>query len=509
MYTEKDITLIHEKGLTEELVNKQIDRFRNGFSYLKVISPATVGNGIISLNNNEKTECIYAWEDYLHSGGSVEKFVPASGAASRMFKDLYAFLDSKKQSPETKFEKEFFSNIQKFAFYDALNNVCSAKTGMNIIDLISNGNYSEIVQLLLNPEGLNYGNLPKALLQFHKSGNEIRTAIEEQLEEGAQHAKNSNNVVNIHFTVSPEHHKLFTDLIGEKKQKIEEKYGVEFNISMSEQKSSTDTIAVNEDNTPFRDNEGSLLFRPAGHGALIENLNERDSTVIFIKNIDNVVPYDKRDTTIEYKKALGGYLIHLQSQISKYLGLLRSGHYTINDLREIIYFMHNKLCVRYKDTKNLDDSELAIYLINKLDRPIRVCGVVKNDGEPGGGPFIAYNPDGSTSLQILESSQFDENDKDSQELLKGSTHFNPVDLVCYIKDIKDNNFDLSKFVDADTGFISKKSKDGKSLKALELPGLWNGAMSDWNTIFIEVPIETFNPVKTVNDLLRTMHQNHK
>lgn len=272
---------------------------------------------------------------------------------------------------------------------------------------------------------------------------------------------------------------------------------------MSEQKSSTDTIAVNKDNTPFRNSDGSLLFRPAGHGALIENLNERNADVVFIKNIDNVVPMSKRDITIRFKQIIGGYLILLQKAIAKYLTLIDSGNYTIEDLREIIHFVHDKLSIRYPETKFLDDSELAIYLRDKLNRPIRVCGVVKNDGEPGGGPFIAFNSDGSFSPQILESSQFSD---ESKGLMAEATHFNPVDLVCYIKDMNGEKFNLPDYVDHNTGFISEKSKDGKELRALELPGLWNGSMSDWNTVFIEVPAETFNPVKTVNDLLRPMHQ---
>ena len=274
---------------------------------------------------------------------------------------------------------------------------------------------------------------------------------------------------------------------------------------MSTQKSSTDTIAVNKDNTPYRE-DGKLLFRPGGHGALIANLNEIDSDVVFIKNIDNVVPNANRAKTIRYKKVIGGLLIQTQRQIDKYLKLLNSGDYTMDQVLEIVRFLQRQLCVRNEDTKHLEDSELVVYLKAKLNRPIRVCGVVKNDGEPGGGPYIAYSQDGTTAPQILESSQIDSNDKRSVELMTAATHFNPVDLVCFIKDVDGNKFDLTKFVDPKTGFISEKSKSGHEIKALELPGLWNGAMSDWNTIFVEVPAETFNPVKTVNDLLRKAHQ---
>ena len=274
---------------------------------------------------------------------------------------------------------------------------------------------------------------------------------------------------------------------------------------MSEQKPSTDTIAVNMDNTPFREN-GKLLFRPGGHGALIENLNDVDAQVVFVKNIDNVVPRTLRDVTIKYKKIIGGVLVEIQKKVAEYLTLLDGGNYTIEDLREIVKFVQRTLFVRNEETKILEDSELALYLRKKLNRPIRVCGVVKNEGEPGGGPYVAYNQDGTTSLQILESSQIDKNDAAAMALMKGATHFNPVDLVCYICDYKGKKFNLPEYVDKNTGFISEKSKSGHEIKALELPGLWNGAMSDWNTIFVEVPIETFNPVKTVNDLLRPAHQ---
>ena len=294
-------------------------------------------------------------------------------------------------------------------------------------------------------------------------------------------------------------------MIADKVPAMEKEWGVKYNVSMSEQKASTDTIAVNMDNTPYREN-GKLLFRPAGHGALIENLNDIDADVVFVKNIDNVVPRALRDVTITYKKVIGGYLVKIQKKIAAYLKALESGAYTIDDLREMVKFTHDVLSIRYEQTKNLDDSELAIYLKGKFNRPIRICGVVKNDGEPGGGPYLAFNADGSSSPQILEAAQIDSSKPEAVELMKSGTHFNPVDLVCYIKDTKGNKFDLKKYVDKDTGLISEKSKSGVTIKALELPGLWNGSMSDWTSVFVEVPIETFNPVKVVNDLLRPQHQ---
>ncbi len=506
MFSANDLKIMDKKGITPEMVESQLSVFKEGFPYLKVLSPASVGNGILRLTSGEELDCIYSWENYMHAGGKVEKFVPASGAASRMFKNIFEFIQSNRQIPETKFEKEFFDKIHNFAFYKELNSKCNKVMGMDIPFLISDGHFQDIARLLLYPEGLNYGNLPKGVLKFHINDGKVCSALEEHLEEGAQYACNDTKTVSVHFTVSPEHRSEFEKIISKEIIRLQDKYSITYNVTMSEQKPSTDTIAVTMDNTPFRENDGNLLFRPAGHGALIENLNDIETETVFIKNIDNIVPANKREDTIRYKKIIGGYLISLQKRIAKYIRLLKSGHYTIEDVRDIIHFLHDKLNIRNSETKHLEDSELVVYLINKLNRPIRVCGVVQNDGEPGGGPFIAYNSDGTTSPQILESSQFDTNDSTSQEILNNASHFNPVDLVCYIKDFEGNKFNLPDFVDKNTGFISEKSKNGKSLKALELPGLWNGAMSDWNTVFIEVPILTFNPVKTVNDLLRDMHQ---
>ena len=312
--------------------------------------------------------------------------------------------------------------------------------------------------------------------------------------------------MNLHFTVSHDHLELFKKHIAENLPKFEAKYGVKYDVSFSEQKPSTDTVAVNPDNTLFRNSDGSLLFRPGGHGALIENLNEIDGDVIFIKNIDNVVPDRLKPETVEWKQIIAGVLVTLQKQAFEYLNILDSGKYDHAKLEEIIRFVQQDLCCRKSDIKELEDAELVIYLRKKLNRPMRVCGVVKNVGEPGGGPFLTYNQDGTVSLQILESSQIDKNNAEYMKMFTGGTHFNPVDLVCAVKDYKGNAFNLPDYVDPSTGFISSKSKNGKELRALELPGLWNGAMSDWSTVFVEVPLGTFNPVKTVNDLLREQHQ---
>ena len=329
--------------------------------------------------------------------------------------------------------------------------------------------------------------------------------MEEHLVEAALYASSNGEAI-VHFTVSHDHLELFKQMVAEKADKYAQRYGIKYNISFSVQKPSTDTIAANPDNTPFRNEDGSLLFRPGGHGALIENLNEIDADVVFIKNIDNVVPDRLKAETVTWKQVIAGVLVTLQKQAFNYLKVLDSGQYNHEKLEEIIRFVQRDLCCRKADIKELEDAELVIYLRKKLNRPMRVCGVVKNVGEPGGGPFLTYNQDGTVSLQILESSQIDKNNEEYMKMFTEGTHFNPVDLVCATKDYQGNAFDLPKFVDPSTGFISSKSKNGKDLKALELPGLWNGAMSDWNTVFVEVPLGTFNPVKTVNDLLRDQHQ---
>lgn len=504
MFNEQDLNLFKERNVSVEQIEAQLDAFKTGFPFLKLESAATVGNGILKVSESDKEHYISVWDRFLAEDGNILKFVPASGAASRMFKALFSFLDTDGTVLDGFMEK-FFANIHKFAFFEDLNAVVVSKNGADIDALIAQKNYKPIVASLLEKEGLNYGSLPKALLKFHKTGAEIHTALAEHLEEGAQYAKNKEGHVNVHFTVSGEHRELFEKEIARVKPLFAELYGTVYDISMSEQKASTDTIAVNMDNTPFREN-GRLLFRPGGHGALIENLNDVDADVVFIKNIDNVVPKTKRESTVAYKKIIGGVLVDVQQKIAEYLRLIENGNYTAGQIQEIEKFVEETLCVKNGKTAQMEESELVAYLIRKLNRPIRVCGVVRNEGEPGGGPYIAYNQDGTASLQILESSQIDKNDVEAMALMQGATHFNPVDLVCYIVDYKGNKFDLTKYVDKNTGFISEKSKSGHEIKALELPGLWNGAMSDWNTIFVEVPVDTFNPVKTVNDLLRLAHQ---
>ena len=505
MITPEDKILLEKKGISESQIAEQLACFEKGFPFLQLDGAASIEKGILVPQGDEIDAYLQAWDAYKQGEKTIVKFVPASGAASRMFKDMFEFLGADYDVPTNAFEKKFFDNVHNFAFFADLNAACEKNNGKGIDALMAEGNYKAVVANLLESAGLNYGALPKGLLKFHSYENGVRTPLEEHLVEGALYAAGKTGQVNVHFTVSTEHRELFKQLVDEKVAEYAQKYGIEYKVSFSEQKPSTDTIAADMENKPFRDN-GKLLFRPGGHGALIENLNDLDADIVFIKNIDNVVPDRLKDETVTYKKLIAGVLVTLQKKAFEYLELLDGGKYTHEQLEEIIRFVQQNLCCRKNDIKDLEDAELVIYLRKKLNRPMRVCGMVKNVGEPGGGPFLAYNPDGTISLQILESSQIDMKDPEKKAMFEKGTHFNPVDLVCAVRNYKGEKFNLVDYVDKATGFISYKSKSGKELKALELPGLWNGAMSDWSTIFVEVPLGTFNPVKTVNDLLREQHQ---
>jgi len=507
MLTKSDLQQLIAKCISVNQIEEQLTCFEKGFLFLSLQSSASIEKGILSIPENEQNTYIDVWTNYLNENKTIVKFVPASGAASRMFKDLFEYVDSSETTINTPFLKRFFDNIKKFAFYDQLQKACLKNENHTIEELITIGEYKKVLKNLLSESGLNYGQLPKGLLLFHSYPEGERTALEEHLVEGALYASgdSKDEKINIHFTVSPEHRKLFEKLVDLKKQKYTEQFNKIYHIYYSEQKPYTDTIAVDSENQPFREN-GKLVFRPGGHGALIENLNDISADVVFIKNIDNVVPDAYKPVTVQYKKLIAGVLINYQQKIFDYLNRIDSGKYEHLELMEMLYFLQNELCIKNPETKILEDAELVLYIKSKLNRPLRVCGMVKNQGEPGGGPFLAVNADRTISPQILESSQIDLKNSEMKQLFEQGTHFNPVDLVCALRDYKGKKFDLTLYIDKSTGFISSKSKNGKELKALELPGLWNGAMSDWNTVFVEVPIETFNPVKTVNDLLRQEHQ---
>jgi len=506
MLSNEDKAQLAERGVATEELLKQVERFKTGFPYLKIYDSARAGEGITVLSCQEEEKAVARWEKYLADGGDVCKFVPASGAASRMFKALFGFVDGNdEKAPEGSDVDLLLRDIHKVAFFDQLDETLRRNDGKGVDELLSEGNQKEVIRGIIGENGLNYGNLPKGLLTFHHSVSGTRTPVEEQLVEGAQSARQADGTVNLHLTVSPSHREAFARKLSDVVPEIEKMMDVKINVTMSEQKASTDTVAVNEDNSLFREND-RLVFRPGGHGALIQNLNDLDATVVFIKNIDNVVPDSRREPTLRYKKIIAGYLMELHDKVVSYINLIDSHKYSDGQLEEIADFLRRHFSLEAPELGELNGDSLAGYLRAKLDRPMRVCGMVKNEGEPGGGPYIAYNADGSRSLQILESSQIDLSKPENRDMMGKATHFNPVDLVCYIRDSEGRKYDLPAHVDSETGFISSKSLHGRSLKALELPGLWNGAMSDWNTAFVEVPVTTFNPVKTVNDLLRPQHQ---
>lgn len=482
--------------------DEQINIFKKGFPQLDIVQAAEVGLGIERADENKLNEYI----DY-NGTASVKgrcKFTPASGAASRMFKDVYA------HKPET--IDKLAENIERFAFYDP------SIFGTAPHDPV------KTADLLTGKEGLDYGSKPKGVLLFHRYKDEVRTAMAEHLVEGNEYMRNEDGSVNLCFTVSPEHLGLFQDALDDIKDKYEAHYGVKYNVRFTFQDPSTNTIAVTPDNKPFLKEDGSVLTRPAGHGALIHNLNDIEEELVSIKNIDNVAKEKLLPITAKYKKALMGKALMLRDQVFGYitefeqLTAVQTASPLVNYIpgynsipvdpfateecqslcNEIEEFLRREFCIELPEQKDCKTRALALY--EKLNRPIRVCGMVLNEGEPGGGPFIIRDKNGCTSLQILESVQISD-----PSLMKKATHFNPVDIVCCIRDYMGEKFDLLKYVDPQTGFISNKSYQGRELKALELPGLWNGAMSDWLTAFLEVPIETFNPVKVVLDLLKDAH----
>ena len=477
MFREEDLQQIKAHGLTVEAVEHQIDNFHKGFPFLSVVRAASSGDGIRMVGEAEADRAVARYDEAAKHL-KVVKFVPASGAATRMFKELFAFVN---EGERGKGIDTLLQNITKFAFYPELKAV-----------LPEGADDKQIVEAIVR-KGLDYGAKPKGLVTFHAYPEGARKAVEEHLVEGAAYAA-SNGVVNIHFTVSPEHIEGFKSLLAEKIPVYEKRFGVKYAISFSVQKPSTDTIAVNPDNTPFRQDDGRLLFRPAGHGALIENLAEIDADIVFIKNIDNVTTDARRGDTIRYKKLLAGLLVELQEKAFGFIKALDAG---AADVEAVAAFVEKELMVKLPAER---DAKLLRAI---LDRPIRLCGMVRNEGEPGGGPFWVKNPDGTESLQIAESSQISPED---MPLMKSATHFNPVDLVCGVRNAEGGRFPLKDYVDPSTGFISKKSSGGRDLRAQELPGLWNGAMARWNTIFVDVPVSTFSPVKVVQDLLREQHQ---
>ena len=507
-FSEKDILQIDEKGISTKEVEEQIEIFKRGNIKVNIIEAATVGNGISKIESTEKHELIEFY-DSEKNNHSVLKFVPASGAASRMFKALHTFNDE--FDPEKHELREyldstgdsslqrFFNHLDKLPFYDhAIEK--TKKNHSNYSDLSHDAQHKVLVQTILNSDGLYLSNLPKGLVPFHKYNQHIATAFEEHLFEAAKFIA-VDGVAKLHFTVAEGDKEKFQGEWKEIQERVEEKTGVKFEIEYSYQDPKTDTIAVDNDFEPFRTEEGDLFFRPGGHGALIENMNQLDEEIVFVKNIDNVVTEEKVQNVVDHKKMLGGRLFQVQKKIFEYLKMLDSGESSQEQLNEIGKFLNEELFL-----KSSSEEITSEYLKEKLHRPLRICGMVKNEGEPGGGPFLVKDKNGEISLQIIEGAQIDNNNPEQAKIAREATHFNPVDIVCSLKDHTGKSYDLNAYVDEDMSFIADKTKDGKPLKALERPGLWNGGMAKWNTIFVEVPVETFNPVKTVSDLLKESHQ---
>lgn len=506
MLTNKDLQQIENHGLSLDEIENQLETFKQGIPFATIITAASVGNGIEVISENDQQKLVSLYEQKKDDLDLV-KFVPASGAATRMFRFLHEFLDH--FNPE----KDHLNSYLKKEGNEQLNHFLKSLKDFAFVNTVRKKireNYPEyrhgtkemraylFVNMMLGRKGLNFNSLPKGLIPFHKYKKYSTTAFEEQLYEAAFYAS-AGDVAFLHFTFAEKHVPFFKDEFEGVKKRVSKKTKTEFHISYSFQKKETDTIAVDLKSEPFRDNEGNLIFRPSGHGALIENLNEVDADIIFIKNIDNVVTEELVAKTAFYKKMLGGKLLWLQQKVFAYLETLLTKDFNEEYLKEIKSFMWNALNI--KDIPNTVDAIIAI-----LNRPIRICGMVQNTGAPGGGPFWVKSPYGETSLQIVELSQVDLEDPRQKAIISEATHFNPVDIVCGVRDYTGKKFDLTLFTDPTSGFITRKSQEGVPLKALELPGLWNGAMANWNTAFVEVPLITFNPVKTVNDLLTKEHR---
>ena len=517
-FSQDDRLQMRALGISEEQVYRQIQMFKKSSYYVRLHRPCTLGDGIQQIPTNE-LETYIKLQERATQGGRFIKFVPASGAASRMFQLLFKiyhqiphFLNetyhegADKEDLEAKDFIYFQKGIRQFAFFEDLKFLMDNQ-GLQVEELIRQGRWREILEHLLTERGMNYGSFPKGLLKFHRYPFGGRTAFEEHLVEAFHMIRNQAGICRIHFTVSTEHEEAFHQALERIRPRYEQQFQTHFEVTFSVQKHSTDTIAVDLKNRPFRDKDGRLLFRPGGHGALLENLNDLQGDLIYIKNIDNVVQDRHKEPLITWKKVLGGILVKIQEAVHQYVKQLMERAEDHGLLEKIMTFAQDKLFVlEPRNFKQWTLKEKRDFLLNKLNRPLRVCGMVKNEGEPGGGPFWVKEKNGNLSLQIVESAQIDQTSSKQQEIWASSTHFNPVDLVCAVRDFEGKPFDLHRYVDSEAVFISQKSKDGRDLKSLELPGLWNGCMSDWVTIFIEVPSITFNPVKTINDLLRSEHQ---
>ena len=499
-----DIEHIRTHGIARETVLRQIDLCRRGATAVTLHRPATVGDGIVRITEGEQENLIALHNEAARAGRCL-KFVPASGAATRMFKEWHGIFNRGGFKSREDFES-FVKALPRYAFCRDLREALSA-VGQDLGDLITQGRGQEILDFILNEKGLNYAGKPKALLKFHQYADRARTALEEHLMEAALYVRDGSGLCRIHFTVSEEHLEPVKELLGQVTGLYERRFAVRFEVGLSVQSESTDTIAVDLENRPFRDRAGRLLFRPGGHGALLYNLDGIDGDIVFIKNIDNVVPDRLQFVTVRYKKMISGYLVFMQRELFGHLQALSDPAAGEEAFGSAARFAMERLpCALPPGFEGRPLEQRRQVLIEQLNRPLRVCGMVRNEGEPGGGPFWVTGIDGGRSLQIVEEFQVDKGKGNQAGIWASSTHFNPVDLVCGVRDFSGRKFDLERFVDHEQVFVSTKSHEGCDIKAIELPGLWNGSMAFWHTVFVEVPVETFNPVKTVEDLLRPTHQ---
>jgi len=515
MLKQKDLIYLEEKGIDQEQIVNQLNNFKKGFDFVNLVKPALVGDGINIITKGDEARFIDLYDE-ASKRLDIVKMVPASGSASRMFKDLFSFMENYKGSyseylnlVQKRGENsiyDFFENIVDAPFYYRLKEVMF-NDNKSLSTFLEKKNYTQIIEYILTKrKGLNYADTPKGLVDFHVYRDFVRTAFDEQLAEGAMYCNNG-EVSKIHFTISEKYDKLFNTRLKKVSKVFEKQFGIKYDVSFSYQEPSTDTISVDSTNELVRDNDGNILLRPGGHGALINNMNKLDADIVFVKNIDNVAPDRKKADTIKYKKILAGVLLDVQKEVFEDLNMLENFDISDEKLNEIFEFIRLLITTEPSKEVAISKSEKIEYYKNILNRPLRVCGMVRNEGEPGGGPFWANLPDGTEKLMIVESAQIDIKNPEQAAIVKASTHFNPVDLVCGIKDYKGNKFNLIDFVCKEQGFLSTKSYMGKEIRVQELPGLWNGAMANWNTIFVEVPLSTFTPVKTVFDLFRMEHRN--
>ncbi|MEM6263883.1 MAG: DUF4301 family protein [Bacteroidota bacterium] len=504
----QDVLQLQTHGVKLEQVKEQISHFVSGFPALKLVRPVGYGDGVIKLSEETASTYFQQFEQAAERM-NICKFVPASGAASRMFRLLFTYLEANRRGEKLQQAQvdRFFANLHQFAFYAPLKNAL-AENGLDLDKLLEKEDFLPVLECLLGEAGLNFGQLPKALIPFHRYPDHCRTAVEEHLVEGALYGCSRGNHVHVHFTVSKHHLARIKEHVENALSDLEEKFECKFHPDFSIQLPSTDTIAVDLENKPFRDEEGRLVLRPGGHGALLENLNQVQADLIFIKNVDNVVPEHLSAPTVFWKKVIGGVLITVQKQVFEWLQRMESWKTwpTEENESQAVDFIQSSLNIALSSDYAARSPKVRVDMIRDLlNRPLRVLGIIRTDEPTGGGPFWVAHPNGSQSLQIVETAQINLKDPAQKSVVSASYFANITDLVCGIRNYRGEKFDLLQYRDKEAGFIAEKSLNGRPLKALEHPGLWNGAMAYWNTILVEVPQETFNPVKSVMDLLEEGH----